>query len=165
LILDEKRQQLHKNNAQQWWVQHLPFLLWMRQYKRAELPGDMIAGLTVATMLIPQSMAYALLAGLPPIVGLYTGILPVLVYGLLGSTRILTLGPTAITSVMILSSIGGLAEPGSAQFYSFSLTLALMLGIVYLLMGLLRLGFVVNLLSQSVLEGYVNAAALIIAIS
>ena len=165
MTLDDKRQQLHSEQRQNWWVQRLPFLLWMRQYKRAELPGDMIAGLTVATMLIPQSMAYALLAGLPPIVGLYTGILPVLVYGLLGSTRILTLGPTAITSVMILTSISGLAEPGSEQFYTLSLTLALTLGIVYLLMGLFRLGFVVNLLSQSVLEGYVNAAALIIAIS
>jgi sulfate permease, SulP family len=161
----DKRQQLQMDNSQHWLVQRLPFLVWMRQYKRAELPGDMVAGLTVATMLIPQSMAYALLAGLPPIVGLYTGILPVLVYGLLGSTRILTLGPTAITSVMILSSIGGLAEPNTLEFYSLSLTLALTLGIVYLLMGLLRLGFVVNLLSQSVLEGYVNAAASIIAIS
>ena len=129
------------------------------------LPHDVVAGLTVATMLIPQSMAYALLAGLPPIVGLYAGILPVLVYGLLGSTRTLTFGPTAITSVMILGSITSLATPDTTEFFVQSLTLTLILGLVYLLMGLLRLGFVVNYLSRSVLEGYVNAAALIIAIS
>lgn len=159
------RQQLRTDAPQSWLMQRLPFLQWMRHYQRADFPGDLVAGLTVATMLIPQSMAYALIAGLPPIVGLYTGILPVLVYGLLGSTRILTLGPTAITSVMILSSIAGLADPGTPEFFTLSLTLAFLLGIVYLVMGVLRLGFVVNLLSQSVLEGYVNAAALIIVLS
>lgn len=143
----------------------LPFLQWIRDYRKTDLPGDLVAGVTVATMLIPQSMAYALLAGLPPVVGLYTGILPVLIYGLFGSTRVLTLGPTAVTSVMILSSISQIAEPGTDQFYVYSLTLSLMLGAVYLLMGVLRLGFIVNFFSQSVLEGYVNAAALIIVIS
>ena len=165
MAIPENRQQLQTDLNRVGWVKYLPFLRWLRQYQRADFPGDFIAGLTVATMLIPQSMAYALLAGLPPIVGLYTGILPVLVYGLLGSTRILSLGPTAITSVMVLSSIGHLSEPGSAAYFTLSLTLALSLGIVYLLMGLLRLGFVVNLLSESVLQGYVNAAALIIVIS
>ena len=159
------RQELHTDNRTHWLMQRLPFLLWMRHYNRSDLPSDVVAGLTVAAMLIPQSMAYALLAGLPPIVGLYTGILPVLVYGLLGSTRMLTLGPTAITSVMILGSIAGFAQPNTEQFFILSLTLSLILGIVYLLMGLLQLGFVVNYLSRSVLEGYVNAAALIIAIS
>lgn len=147
------------------WTHSLTFLRWLRYYKRADLPGDLIAGLTIATMLIPQTMAYALLAGLPPIVGLYSGILPVLVYGLLTSSRVLTLGPTAITSVMILDSIGPLAEQGAAAYVTFSLTLALCLGVVFLLMGVLRLGFIVNLLSQPVLAGYVNAAALIIIFS
>ncbi|PJF20529.1 MAG: sodium-independent anion transporter, partial [Phototrophicales bacterium] len=135
-----EREQLHTRKSQQGWMTLFPFLIWLRQYRRVDLPGDVVAGLTVATMLIPQSMAYALLAGLPPVVGLYTGIFPVLIYGLLGSTRVLTLGPTAVTSIMILSSISTIAEPGSAQFYTFSLTLALMLGLVYLLMGMLRLG-------------------------
>lgn len=161
----ENREKLHTDLNRVGWSKYFPFLHWLRHYQASDFPGDLIAGLTLATMLIPQSMAYALLAGLPPIVGLYTGILPVLIYGLLGSTLILTLGPTAITSVMILSSIGHLAEPGSETYFTLSLTLALSLGIVYLLMGLLRLGFIVNLLSESVLQGYVNAAALIITIS
>ena len=160
-----ERKHLRTDGQIHWLAQRLPFLMWLQTYRRGDLPHDIVAGLTVATMLIPQSMAYALLAGLPPIVGLYTGILPVLVYGLLGSTRTLTFGPTAITSVMILGSITGLANPETSQFFIQSLTLTLMLGIVYLLMGLLHLGFVVNYLSRSVLEGYVNAAALIIAIS
>lgn len=124
--------------------------------------GDVIAGITVATMLIPQSMAYALLAGLPPEVGLYSGILPVFMYGLFGSSRVLTFGPTAITSVLVLGSLNQLANPGSAAYTTLVLSLALSLGIVFILMALLRLGFIANLLSQPVLIGYVNAAALII---
>jgi len=162
---ETNRANLQVDNRQYWLFKLLPFLVWLRRYRRDDLPGDLVAGLTVATMLIPQSMAYALLAGVPPIVGLYTGIFPVLVYGLMGSTRMLTFGPTAITSVMILGSISGVAEPETAGFIKLSLTLALALGGVYLLMGLLRLGFIVNLLGQAVLEGYVNAAALIIVIS
>ncbi len=165
MAIEPNRSNLNVGYQQNWLAKLFPFLYWFRHYQRDDLPGDLIAGFTVATMLVPQSMAYAVLAGLPPIVGLYTGIAPVLIYGLLGSARILTLGPTAITSVMILSSIGGLANLGSDAYFTLSLTLALTLGIVYLVMGLLRLGFVVNLVSQSVLEGYVNAAALIIVIS
>lgn len=144
---------------------YLPFLNWLLKYKRADLPGDLIAGLTVATMLVPQSMAYALLAGLPPYIGLYASILPVLVYGLLGSTRMLTLGPTAITSVMVLGTIGAAGAESPEAYMALSLTLALFLGIVFILMGMFRLGFIVNLLSQPVLAGYVNAAALIIIFS
>lgn len=146
-------------------VRYLPFLSWMLHYQRADLPGDLIAGLTVATMLVPQSMAYALLAGLPPHVGLYASILPVLVYGFLGSTRMLTLGPTAITSVMILGTISPIVGDDPAVYFTLSLTLALCLGIVFILMGIFRLGFIVNLLSQPVLAGYINAAALIIIFS
>lgn len=160
-----ERQQLRTDSQTHWLLKRLPFVGWLRKYQRADLPHDVVAGLTVATMLIPQSMAYALLAGLPPIVGLYAGVLPVLAYGLMGSTRSLTFGPTAITSVMILGTIAGFADPSSSEFFVQSLTLTLMLGLVYLLMGLLHLGFVVNYLSRAVLEGYVNAAALIIAIS
>ncbi len=160
-----ERQYLRTDNQTHWLAQWFPFLQWLRTYQRSDLPHDIIAGLTVATMLIPQSMAYALLAGLPPIVGLYAGILPVLVYGLMGSTRSLTFGPTAITSVMILGSISVLVAPNTPEFFIQSLTLCLLLGLVYLLMGVLHLGFVVNYLSRAVLEGYVNAAALIIAIS
>jgi SulP family sulfate permease len=160
-----ERRQLKTDNQHHWLIKHLPFISWLRAYRVLDLPHDIVAGLTVATMLIPQSMAYALLAGLPPVIGLYTGVLPVLVYGLLSSTRSLTFGPTAITSVMVLGSISSIAAPNTPEFFQQSLTLALLLGIVYLIMGLLRLGFVVNYLSRAVLEGYVKAAALIIAIS
>lgn len=138
---------------------------WLFTYDRADLAGDIIAGLTISVMLIPQGMAYALLAGLPPIVGLYASVLPLLVYGLLGSTGIMTLGPTAITSVMTLSIIAPLANGNPALMLIYAGTLALFLGIVYLIMGFMRLGFIVNLLSQPVIVGYVNAAAIIIAVS
>ncbi len=138
---------------------------WLLHYKLANLPADLIAGAMVATLLIPQSMAYALLAGLPPIVGLYTGILPVFIYGFLASGTVLTFGPTAITAVMVLSTVAPLATPGSDPYAAYVLTLTLALGLVFVLMGLLRTGFLANLLSRPVMTGYVNAAALTIAFS
>lgn len=144
---------------------YLPFLEWGRTYQLRYLPDDITAGLTVATMLIPQAMAYATLAGLPPIMGLYTSLLPVMLYGLLGSTPVLTLGPTAITSVMVLATLQPLADTESEQYITLAITMALFLGLIYLSAGLLRLGWIINLLSRPVLLGYVNAAALIIAFS
>jgi sulfate permease, SulP family len=144
---------------------YLPFLEWGRAYQWRYLPDDITAGLTVATMLVPQSLAYATLAGLPPIMGLYTSLLPVFLYGLLGSTPVLTLGPTAITSVMIFATLQPLAETESEEYIALAITMALFLGLIYLAAGLLRLGWIINLLSRPVLLGYVNAAALIIAFS
>ena len=138
---------------------------WLIEYRRRQLPGDVIAGITVATMLVPQSMAYALLAGVPPEVGLYASILPLIIYGLLGSSRILTFGPTAITSVLVLGSISQIAEQYSPAYFIFVLTLTLLTGVIFLLMAILRLGFLATLLSQPVLVGYVNSAALIIILS
>lgn len=138
-----------------------PVLKWVGTYRKRDLPGDVIGGVTIALMLIPQSIAYAVLAGLPPIVGLYASILPVLVYGLLGTTGVLTLGPTAITSIMILGSIGAQAN-SPEEYLVLSSMLALTLGGVYLIVGILRLGFVINLLSRPVVTGYVNAAAILI---
>jgi SulP family sulfate permease len=143
----------------------LSWLDWLFHYRANWLPGDTIAGLTVATMLIPQSMAYALLAGLPAEMGLYASILPVIIYGLLGSSRVLTFGPTAITSVLVLASIEQIAPQGTALYITYGLTLALVLGVVFILMAIFRLGFLANLLSQPVLMGYVHAAALIILFS
>lgn len=143
----------------------LPFLRWLPRYKLHQLPGDLIAGATVAIMVIPQGMAYALLAGLPPAVGLYASMLPAIAYGLLGSTRILVVGPTAITSVMVLGAIEPLGKMDMAAYMSLSLTLTLFLGVVYVLMGLLRMGVIVNFLNRSVIAGYVNAAALTIIFS
>ena len=135
---------------------------WLLRYRKRQLPGDVIAGFTVATLLVPQSMAYALLAGVSPEVGLYASILPLIIYGLLGSSRILTFGPTAITSVLVLGSISQIAEQDSQMYTTYVLTLALLTGIIFLLMAILRLGFLATLLSQPVLVGYVNSAALII---
>ncbi|HEX2621954.1 MAG TPA: sulfate permease [Phototrophicaceae bacterium] len=146
-------------------VNIFPFLGWLPDYRRDYLPGDILAALTVGTMIIPQSMAYALLAGLPPIVGLYTGILPMLIFGLMGSTTVLTLGPTAITSVITLTTLSNLAAQGSPEYMTFALTLTLTLGVIVIVMGVFRLGAIVNLLSQSVLAGHMNAAALIILFS
>ncbi len=143
---------------------YLPFIRWMSRYKASDLPGDIIAGLTVAAMLVPQGMAYALLAGLPPEVGLYASMIPVMLYGLLGSTKTLTLGPTAITSVMVLGTLAPVTDD-PVVYLSLAMTLSLILGIILLLMGLLRLGFIVNILSQPVILGYVNAAALVITFS
>ncbi len=144
---------------------YFPFLSWLPAYRRHDFPGDLVAGVTVASMLVPQGMAYALLAGLPPIVGLYTGILPVLIYGLLGTSPVLTMGPTAITSVLVLGSLQLIAPPGTPQYVALAATLALQVGLLYLVGGVLRLGWTVNFLSRPVIAGYMNAAAIIITAS
>lgn len=132
---------------------------------KKSLIGDLIAGLMVALVLIPQGMAYAVLAGMPPIVGIYAGILPTLIYGLAGSTRILTLGPTSITSLLVFSTISKHASVGSEMYLALASTLTLTLGILLLLLGILRFGFITNLLSQPVLFGYINGASIIIILS
>lgn len=134
----------------------------LKSYKRDWISGDFVAGLIVAIMLIPQGMAYALLAGLPPQHGLYASILPVFVYGLLGTSRYLAVGPVAIVSLITVSGIGGLAEIGSAEFVQLAITLALMVGIIQFLMGLFRAGYLVNFLSHPVLSGFSSAAAIVI---
>ena len=140
-------------------------LAWLRHYRRADLSGDLLAGLVVAVMLVPQAMAYAMLAGLPPKVGLYAAMLPLFVYGLLGSSRVLSVGPAAIDSLLVAAAIAPLAAAGGPQYIQLALTLAFLVGIIELIMGLLRLGFLVSFISQPVLVGFVNAAALVIAVS
>jgi SulP family sulfate permease len=124
-----------------------------------------MAGLIVAIMLVPQGMAYALLAGLPPEVGLYASILPLILYGLLGSSRALAVGPVAIVSLMVASTVGAFAESGSADYLTAALLLAALSGVILLTMGLLRLGFLVNFLSHPVISGFTSAAALVIGFS
>ena len=145
--------------------QRLPFLAWLSHYRRDDLSGDLIAGLIVAIMLVPQSMAYALLAGLPPEVGLYASIAPLIIYGLLGTSRALAIGPVAIVSLLVMSGISPLAEPGSARYIQLALTLALLVGLIQFGMGLARLGFLVNFLSHPVLVGFTSAAAIVIGLS
>ncbi len=124
-----------------------------------------MAGLIVAIMLVPQGMAYALLAGLPPEVGLYASIVPLVFYGLLGSSRALAVGPVAIVSLMVASTLGEIAETGSAGYLAGAVLLAFLSGAILLGMGLARLGFLVNFLSHPVISGFSSAAALVIGFS
>lgn len=146
-------------------AQYFPILEWLPKYQKAYLSGDFNAGLTVAVMLVPQGMAYGLLAGLPPIYGLYAGILPLLLYSFFGTSRQLSVGPVALVSLLILTGVGQLAEPGSAQFISYAITTALIAGVIQVLLGIFRLGFLVNFLSHPVISGFTSAAAIIIGIS
>jgi len=143
----------------------LPFLDWLPRYRQEDLFGDLLAGVIVAIMLVPQGMAYAMLAGLPPQVGLYASILPAILYGLLGSSRTLAVGPVALTSLLVAATVGPLAAQNSSQYLMLALALALLVGLIQLLMGLLRLGTLVNFISHPVLLGFTSAAALIIAFS
>ncbi len=143
----------------------LPFLHWLPRYDRSDLPGDLQAGLTTAVMLIPQGMAYAMLAGLPPIVGLYASLVPLAIYSLLGTSRELAVGPVAMVSLLVAQAVTPLAEQGSASYVALAVMLALMVGAMQLMMGVLRLGFLVNFLSHPVISGFTSAAALIIGFS
>ena len=143
----------------------LPFLNWLPNYNTQNLSGDLFAGLTVGVMLIPQGMAYAMLAGLPPIYGLYASIWPLIVYGLLGTSRQLAVGPVAMVSLLIATGVGKLAETGTETYIELAIILALIAGLLQWLMGVFRLGFLVNFLSHPVISGFTSAAALIIGIS
>ncbi|MGB9753306.1 MAG: sodium-independent anion transporter [Roseiflexus castenholzii] len=142
---------------------YFPFLDWLLHYRRSDLPNDLVAGLVTAIMLIPQSMAYAQLAGLPPQVGLYASVAPLAIYALLGTSGQLSVGPVAITSLAVFAGVSALAEPGSSRYLELVLLLAFIVGLVKLLLGLLRLGFVMNFVSHPVLAGFTSASALIIA--
>jgi len=142
-----------------------PFMLWFKDYNRKKLSADVIAGITVAMVLIPQSMAYAQLAGLPAYFGLYAAFLPPMVASLFGSSRQLATGPVAVVSLMSAASLEPLATAGSAQFIAYSIILALTVGCFQLFLGVFRLGLVVNLLSHPVVNGFTNAAAIVIASS
>ncbi|MDT8862209.1 solute carrier family 26 protein [Alkalihalobacillus sp. MEB130] len=143
----------------------IPALEWIPNYQRTDLRGDMSAGLIVAVMLIPQGMAYAMLAGLPPVIGLYASTIPIIVYALFGTSRQLAVGPVAMDSLLVLAGVSVLAEPGTAEFISLTLLLMLMVGLILFLMGLFRLGFLVNFLSNAVISGFTSAAAITIGLS
>jgi sulfate permease, SulP family len=142
-----------------------PFLLWFKGYKGESFKLDLVAGITVAMVLIPQSMAYAQLAGLPAYYGLYAAFLPPMVAALFGSSRQLGTGPVAVVSLMSAASLEPLATAGSPEFIAYSIVLALVVGIFQFSLGVLRLGMVVNFLSHPVINGFTNAAAIIIASS
>jgi sulfate permease, SulP family len=143
----------------------IPALEWGRAYKRDTFVSDLLAALIVTIMLIPQSLAYALLAGLPPEVGLYASVAPLILYALLGTSRVLAVGPVAVVSLMTAAAIGEHAVAGSPQYYAVAITLAFMSGLMLLFMGVLRLGFLANFLSHPVISGFITASGLLIAAS
>ena len=144
--------------------QALPALEWLRGYSRGSLINDGLAAIIVTIMLIPQSLAYALLAGLPAEMGLYASILPLIAYALFGSSRTLSVGPVAVASLMTASAVGAVASQGVVDYASAATLLALLGGLMLMAMGLLKLGFVSHFLSQPVVSGFITASAIIIAL-
>ncbi len=142
-----------------------PILDWLPNYKASFLRGDIFAGLTIGIILIPQGIAYAIIAGLPPIYGLYTALIPQLIYTIFGTSRQLSTGPTALDSLIVASGVSALAVVGSENYISIVLVLTLMVGCIQFIVGSFRLGFIVNFISRPVLTGFVTAAAIIIALS
>ncbi len=146
-------------------ARYLPILQWGRGYDRHVLTNDLLAAVIVTIMLIPQSLAYALLAGLPPEAGLYASIVPILLYTVFGTSRVLAVGPVAVVSLMTAATIGQVAEAGTAGYAVAALTLAFLSGGMLLVMGLLRLGFLANFLSHPVISGFISASGILIAAS
>ncbi|PAU76701.1 SulP family inorganic anion transporter [Halomonas salipaludis] len=142
---------------------YLPILQWLPVYGRATLASDLLAALIVTIMLIPQSLAYAMLAGLPPEVGLYASIAPLVVYAVFGTSRTLAVGPVAVVSLMTAAAVGRIAPQGSPEYIGAALVLALMSGLMLTLMGVARLGFLANFLSHPVISGFITATGLMIA--
>jgi SulP family sulfate permease len=143
----------------------LPVLQWGREYNRETLASDGVAALIVTIMLIPQSLAYAMLAGLPPEVGLYASVAPLLLYAVFGTSRVLAVGPVAVVSLMTAAAIGQHAVAGTPEYWAVAITLAFLSGLLLLAMGLLRLGFLANFLSHPVISGFISASGILIAAS
>ncbi|MDZ7906245.1 MAG: SulP family inorganic anion transporter, partial [Cypionkella sp.] len=143
----------------------LPILQWAPLYDKSQGINDAIAAVIVTIMLIPQSLAYAMLAGLPPQVGLYASILPLIAYTIFGTSRTLAVGPVAVVSLMSAAAVGQVAAAGAADYIQASIALALLSGLFLLAMSALRLGFFANFLSHPVISGFITASGLLIAAS
>jgi len=146
-------------------ARYLPILDWGRSYNRNAFSNDMIAAVIVTIMLVPQSLAYALLAGLPPEAGIYASIVPIVLYAIFGTSRALAVGPVAVVSLMTAAAIGNVAESGTMGYAMAALTLAALSGAILLVMGVLRLGFLANFLSHPVIAGFITASGILIAAS
>ena len=140
----------------------IPILEWLPNYNKSRFRGDFIAGITVAIILIPQGIAYALIAGLPPIYGLYCALIPQIVYAIFGSSRQVAIGPVAMDSLIVAAGVSTLALAGSESYIAIAILLAFMVGGIQFLLGVFRLGFVVNFLSKPVITGFTSAVALTI---
>jgi len=147
------------------WQRLLPFLAWLPKMSRETIRADIIAGITVALVAVPQSLAYAQLAGVPPYYGLYASFLPVIIGALWGSSPALSTGPVAMTSLLTAASVMTLAQFGTDQFFAYVILMALLSGLVQIILGVARMGVLINFLSYPVLRGFINAAALIIALA
>jgi sulfate permease, SulP family len=143
----------------------LPILGWVQTYSKTEAQSDLVAAVIVTIMLVPQSLAYAMLAGLPPQVGLYASILPLIAYAIFGTSRALAVGPVAVVSLMTAAAVGQVAAPGSADYLAAAITLAFLSGLILVLMSVLRLGFLANFLSHPVISGFITASGILIATS
>ncbi|MDC0872136.1 solute carrier family 26 protein [Flavobacteriaceae bacterium] len=144
---------------------YFPFLTWISEYKSEYFMSDLAAGITVAVLLIPQGMAYALIAGLPPIYGLYAALVPQIVYAFLGTSRQLAVGPVAMDSLLVAAGLGALSIVDPSQYIQMAIVLALLMGALQFILGLLRMGFIVSFLSKPVINGFTAAAAIIIGLS
>ncbi|MDH2431323.1 sulfate permease [Pokkaliibacter sp. MBI-7] len=146
-------------------ARYLPILTWLKTYNRHTLTSDAIAAVIVTIMLIPQSLAYALLAGLPAQVGLYASILPLVAYAVFGTSRTLAVGPVAVVSLMTAAAASNIAQQGSAEYLAAAIMLTAISGAMLIVMGVLRLGLLANFLSHPVISGFITASGLIIAAS
>lgn len=144
---------------------YLPILDWGRRYSRATLTSDLVAAIIVTIMLIPQSLAYAMIAGLPAEMGLYASILPLLVYAAFGTSKTLAVGPVAVLSLMTAAAAGRVAERGGPEYIAAAMLLAVLSGVILLAMGALKLGFLANFLSHPVISGFITASGILIAAS
>lgn len=144
---------------------YFPFLEWVSNYRSDYFKHDLVAGITVAVLLIPQGMAYALIAGLPPIYGLYAALTPQIVYAFLGTSRQLAVGPVAMDSLLVAAGLSALSIVEPTQYIQMAILLALLMGSIQLLMGFMRMGFIVSFLSKPVISGFTSAAAIIIGLS
>ena len=143
----------------------LPIFDWGRTYNQVTFTNDLVAAVVVTVMLIPQSLAYALLAGLPPEMGLYASMFPIVLYAIFGTSRVLAVGPVAVVSLLTAAAVGKIAIPGTPEYIAAAITLAFMSGIILLGLGLFRLGFLANFLSHPVITGFITASGIIIAAS
>jgi SulP family sulfate permease len=146
-----------------WWTWFLPFLNWLPKTSKRDLRADLIAGISGAIIVLPQGVAFAAIAGMPPEYGLYAGMVPAIIAALFGSSRHLVSGPTTAASIVIFSALSVYAEPGSTDYVSLAITLTFMVGFFEIVLGLARMGALVNFISHSVIVGFTAGAAVLIA--
>ena len=145
--------------------QYFPLLEWIKTYNKSLFKTDLTAGITVGVMLIPQGMAYAMIAGLPPVYGLYAAVFPQLIYALMGTSRQLSVGPVAMDSLLVAAALQTMTIVDAQHYISLAIFLALFMGLVQIFLGIIKFGFLVNFLSKPVISGFTSAAAIIIGLS